>query len=570
MATKHSKESQTGEVGVGFVSRVATEAGCIYRRFDSADLGIDGAIEFVNDRREPTGDFVLVQVKSGRSHVSGSRYTIRGDREHFETWARYAVPVVGIVHNPTTGEARWVNITEHLRAHPERMQAGPYTIDAPAQQQYSVDAFAALVGRFVRSPTAGTSVEATPNFFIRPWQPADAAQTRVLLSSIGADYPSFDAWLEKQWQIHRVSKKIVDVQGTVAGYSMWTRKDERNVKLQTFMVGPLFRGTSIGPHLLYHELRTWAADENVERVFVTVASSKADLIGYFQQFGFRVEGISANRYPRASGAAELVMAKHFVRRIVRSADNLTRAIDEIAQKIWGVHPGAASPTRFGVAGELCSVPTSFDTLRVVTDLSEATVSPRVQLVNDSDDVVRCEDDASLMRQFYPLRLHLLHKRYVIAPIYSKWVSAMLSAENSATPAAPSNLKLRVDNVYYCYPRFADMCAGDHVIFYEPAEAGGSKSAVGSAIVRRIVTDTPVRLFAEFSDRGVYTENDIRKHTRNGIAVAIHFELFEPFARRVPLAEIRQELGSKANMQGLTKITRDQFERVRARGLSLVL
>ena len=115
-----------------------------------------------------------------------------------------------------------------------------------------------------------------------------------------------------------VSKKVVEIDRTIAAYSMWARKDERNVKLQTFMVGQLFRGTAIGPHLLYHELRTWAADMKVARAFVTVASSKSELIAYFMQFGFRVEGVSANRYARASTAAELVMGKHFVRDVVRT------------------------------------------------------------------------------------------------------------------------------------------------------------------------------------------------------------------------------------------------------------
>jgi len=52
----------------------------------------------------------------------------------------------------------------------------------------------------------------------------------------------------------------------IAAFSMWQAKDARNVKLQTFMVGPGHRRTAIGQHLLYHELRTWARDPKLARV----------------------------------------------------------------------------------------------------------------------------------------------------------------------------------------------------------------------------------------------------------------------------------------------------------------
>jgi len=70
------------------------------------------------------------------------------------------------------------------------------------------------------------------------------------------------------------SKKVVAVGNVIAAFSMWQSKDERNVKLQTFIVGSSYRGTAIGQHLLYHELRTWALTPTVERVHVTVDGSE--------------------------------------------------------------------------------------------------------------------------------------------------------------------------------------------------------------------------------------------------------------------------------------------------------
>ena len=77
-----------------------------------------------------------------------------------------------------------------------------------------------------------------------------------LLSTIALDYPGFDHWLNKKFGDPTASKKVVLVGNVIAAFSMWQAKDNRNVKLQTFIVGP-YRGTAIGQHLLYHEIRTW-------------------------------------------------------------------------------------------------------------------------------------------------------------------------------------------------------------------------------------------------------------------------------------------------------------------------
>ncbi len=55
MATKYLKTARTGNTGVAFVEAVATKAGAIFRPFDSNDLGVDGAIELLTDKREPNG-----------------------------------------------------------------------------------------------------------------------------------------------------------------------------------------------------------------------------------------------------------------------------------------------------------------------------------------------------------------------------------------------------------------------------------------------------------------------------------------------------------------------------------
>jgi ribosomal protein S18 acetylase RimI-like enzyme len=559
MPTRYTPSAQTGEGGIALVRQITTEAGAIFRPFEVADLGIDAAIEFLTEQREPSGDIVLTQVKAGKSYIRQGRFYLDTDKDHFETWSRYAVPVIGIVCDLSRKEARWVDISAHLQQHPEAIEYGPYSLEAPATQAFSPAEFASFVRRFRRDVTASTRVDVTPNLLIRPWQPSDTKPTRALLSVIAPDYPGFDAWLNRKLADSKPSKKVVAVGDVIAAFSMWQRKDERNVKLQTFIVGASYRGTAIGQHLLYHELRTWAADALIERVHVTVASSKAELITYFRIFGFRVEGFSPNRYPRP--AAELVMAKHFLREVIRTPTELDNLVSRLSHHYWGL---AGPPTsRFGVNEVDLAIPTSLSALTTAVNQTEGTAIPRLLLKDTTGQEILRHDDESLMREFYPLRIHLRRKRYVIIPIRRQWVRAMLSTSGPGTP-----LKLRTDHVYYCYPKVTDLTKGDLVIFYETIVGGGSGSAIGSAVVQEVAIEPPARLFLKYAQLGIYQLHNIEEHENSlGQAMAIKFSLFESF-RPVGLIRIRQHLANKTTLQGLTPISRDGFEAIRAEGLTL--
>ena len=558
MATKYPKSAQTGDEGVALLRKIATAAGGVYRAFESPDLGVDGTIELLTEDREPSGDLVLVQIKSGPSYIRRGRFYVDADRSHFETWARYAVPVVGIVCRPVAGQARWTDISAYLRDHPESIASGPYAIEAT--QPFSVAAFPAFVARFRRSRAPVTRVDTTPNLLIRKWETGDMLPTRALLQPIAIDYPGFDQWLRKKLADETVSKKVVAYREAIAAFSMWQAKDARNIKLQTFMVGPLFQGTAIGQHLLYHELRTWARDPRIERVYVTVSSGKVDLVDYFKAFGFRVEGFAPNRYERTDGTAELVMAKHFVRRIVRTPVELSSAADYIAKRIWGIRAGSAD--RFGVSGQDVGIPAVFPRLTVTVNASPQTVAPRLSLAEPSRALAATFDDASLMEEFYPLRIHLVGKRYVLVPIFKRWVDAMLSDSGPGT-----SRKLRVDNAYYCYPKLPDLARGDLVVFYEPKKEGGRGAGIGAAIVLEARIEPPKALYGRFESLGIYDLADIAPHKNaKGDAMAIRFGLFEPFHEAVTLARIRAILGNKTTVQGLTPIGRDAFERIRSEGI----
>lgn len=564
MPTRYVPSAQTGDTGIAYIRYIASQTGLIYRPFENVDLGVDGALEFINENREPSGDLVLVQAKSGSSFIRSDAYYLQADRDHFETWARYSIPIVGIVHNPTKADARWVNISEHLKKHPEQVPDGPYRIRTPRNQVFTVEGVTDFIRKFRRDLKPATSVETPPNLLIRPWQALDAIPTRALLAPLSSDYPDFYRWLENQWQDATVSKKVVQVGGAIAAYSMWKKKDSRNIKLQTFIVGPLFQGSAVGQHLLYHELRNWSRDTDIERIYVTVSSHKAALLEYFCRFGFRVEGIAANRYTRDLKDAELVLVKHLVRNIITSPEQLEELKQQLCQHVWGIDGSTPGSKIFGVQSEDFSALLRVPQTAVTLNVSERSVASRITLRDEGGALLRRYDDYVLMREFYPLKLYLRYKNYIVVPIHVDFSDELFAREPETSQ--PTQLKLRVDRVYYCTPRHADLSPGDWVLFYETKSGWGAGEAFGTAIVRECKIDTPEALWQQYGARGVFRVEDIQEHTRNGMSMAIHFDFFEPFTRCVSLDRIRTLLNRNAVFQSLTSISRDEFLTIISEGI----
>jgi ribosomal protein S18 acetylase RimI-like enzyme/predicted transcriptional regulator len=413
-----------------------------------------------------------------------------------------------------------------------------------------------------RPPRRSSSVPPRPPVLsIRNWKPRDLPATRALLRPLRRDYPGFDRWLSGKLRSAKTVKVVVAVDQDLAAFAMSERKDRANVKLQTFVVAPGFRRQAIGQHLLYHEIRRWSADPAVERVYVTVASNRAEIVECFRYFGFRIEGLAVRRYPRRSSATELVMAKHFVREVVRTGPQVRRLADRIARTIWGIQ--GSRPARFGVvAGDLL-FPAVLPAARLVVDGREGTSASRIRVLSSTGVELLGYDDEELVRQFHPLRLHLPQKRYLVVPIHREWVARMLAPTGTFL-----RLRLRVKNVYYCYPRHRALARGDYVLFYETQSHGGRGAIIGAAVVSDVKTAAPEALWSSFASLGVYSKEQVREHAnRAGDAMAIVFTLFEPFARDVDLDEVRRLLGRETRFQALSAISRDEFEGIRRQGLA---
>jgi hypothetical protein len=565
MATSYSTGAQMGETGIAYIRAIVTDAGMIYRPFENTDLGVDGAIEFTNENREPSGDIVLVQAKAGASFIRDNDYILKSDQNHFETWARYSLPVVGIIYNPDKKDARWVNISKHFEQNPEMITNGPFRIKAPENQRFTSMGIKFFIKTFRNIPPIIGGVATLPNLSIRAWERQDAKPTQVLLTSISEDYPDFYNWLGKQWKDPKVSKKVVQVGDTIAAYSMWKKKDDRNIKLQTFIVGHRFQGSAVGQHLLYHEIRNWAKDTKIERVYVTLSSRKSDLINYFYKFGFRVEGIAANRYPRNPDAAEVVLGKHFMRDVVMNPGQLESMKNSLCRKIWGISETPIFSSKiFGVTGNNFFFPLHIREGKAGLDSGETSVNPRVTITGKGDKKLREFNDYDLMREFYPLKIFLQNKNYIAVPIKPEYSRELLGLRPDDSEL--TQLKMRVDHTYYCTPRHRDLRTGDFVLFYETKHGGNAGGALGTALVRECKVNTPEVLWKEYNKRGIFKLDDIQQHkNRKGDSMVIHFDFFEPFLRVVSLDRIRNLLGRDTVFQTLTALSREEFLSIIAEG-----
>lgn len=129
---------------VGEVFKVVAEAGHIFRPTSNSDWGVDGEIEFKNDRGEASGQRVYLQLKSGDSYLrmrgtDGKEvFTIKNPR-HAEYWQSHAYPVLLVIRD-SSGQVRWMNVTEYLQrrginVRQIEFQGEPFTAEAVKQMR---------------------------------------------------------------------------------------------------------------------------------------------------------------------------------------------------------------------------------------------------------------------------------------------------------------------------------------------------------------------------------------------------------------------------------------------------
>jgi WD40 repeat protein len=106
---------------VGHAIAIAAEAGQIFRPVTWADWGIDGEIEFKDDKGQASGQRLYLQLKSGDSYLYQRKrddvevFTIKKARQA-EYWLKQKYPVMLVIRT-SDGKIRWMNVTDYLQEH---------------------------------------------------------------------------------------------------------------------------------------------------------------------------------------------------------------------------------------------------------------------------------------------------------------------------------------------------------------------------------------------------------------------------------------------------------------------
>jgi hypothetical protein len=108
---KRDERENTERIGVYAVGlEIETKLGWIFREQPISDYGIDAHIEIVDERREPTGGLIGLQIKSGKSYFdepTADGYIFRGETKHLDYWMGHSLPILVVLHNPTTEATHW-------------------------------------------------------------------------------------------------------------------------------------------------------------------------------------------------------------------------------------------------------------------------------------------------------------------------------------------------------------------------------------------------------------------------------------------------------------------------------
>lgn len=116
---KYVITNSTAKIGINYLRSIVECHNCIFQKIDQEnDVGIDALIEIVKNE-QPTGKFIATQIKSGNSYFDKTESLCKIPiGSHREYWAKYQLPVYGIVYIPEYDSAYWIDIKHYLKENP--------------------------------------------------------------------------------------------------------------------------------------------------------------------------------------------------------------------------------------------------------------------------------------------------------------------------------------------------------------------------------------------------------------------------------------------------------------------
>ncbi len=108
---RHNHIERLGVVQTDLI--VTKELLWIFREQPIVDVGIDGLIEQSEDQN-PTGKFLAVQIKSGKSHfhITKTHIIYYVSNIHYHYWLNLDLPIILVAHFPETEQTYWEQINK--------------------------------------------------------------------------------------------------------------------------------------------------------------------------------------------------------------------------------------------------------------------------------------------------------------------------------------------------------------------------------------------------------------------------------------------------------------------------
>lgn len=136
---KYTETAELGEKGVRMVAdAVEDDLHWIFRPTTKTDIGIDGEIEYVTEKRKCNGKLIAVQIKCGLSFFreeSKKGYIFRCCEETVNYWLSLSLPVILCLCNNITKKIYWCHITVETV---QKLKAS-YKIEIPIENELNME-----------------------------------------------------------------------------------------------------------------------------------------------------------------------------------------------------------------------------------------------------------------------------------------------------------------------------------------------------------------------------------------------------------------------------------------------
>ncbi len=112
------------QILIGHMMSICGEANQIFRHLLMFDYGIDGEVEFKDQKGNPSGKKIYVQLKSGSSHLRDRKmdqemvFDVKNER-HLEYWQSQPVDVYLVIRDKDK-KIRWMNVTLYLKTRKDK------------------------------------------------------------------------------------------------------------------------------------------------------------------------------------------------------------------------------------------------------------------------------------------------------------------------------------------------------------------------------------------------------------------------------------------------------------------